>query len=403
MNEIKRCSLAGISFTLEPDAYDTLKGYIQSLEDAYRSNPDGEEIVADIEARIAEIILSTIPAEAVVTNPLVKNIIKQLGSAEQIDSEQPDHEAEPHQTETTDPSGNPRIPRRLYRDVQHNKLGGVCAGIANYFDTDPTWIRLIALIPLILWLSGLMHMFVLWRIESFMGQLTGLVALGYVVMWFTIPPASTARQKLEMRGERITTESIRENIEQATAEQRSRTLLADIVNIIGKILLIGLKIVAALMLVGLVLGVCVLGMVAIAGIPMLGFNLPTGISLVAFFCVAIIPLVILIYLIIMLLLSQRPRGRVMLVAFIVWLVSLVGMTLSAIKSPARFENSIMNVFDSVFEHDDEILYKEFTAEEIEAWRKEQQQAVEDIEKNGEAILKELEEQAEQHLSQLEDI
>jgi hypothetical protein len=93
----------------------------------------------------------------------------------------------------------------------------------------------------------------------------------------------------------------------------------------------------------------------------------------------------------------------MLVAFIVWLVSLVGMTLSAIKSPARFENSIMNVFDSVFEHDDEILYKEFTAEEIEAWRKEQQQAVEDIEKNGEAILKELEEQAEQHLSQLEDI
>ena len=157
------------------------------------------------------------------------------------------------------------------------------------------------------------------------------------------------------------------------------------------------------MLVGLVLGVCVLGMVAIAGIPMLGFNLPTGISLVAFFCVAIIPLVILIYLIIMLLLSQRPRGRVMLVAFIVWLVSLVGMTLSAIKSPARFENSIMNVFDSVFEHDDEILYKEFTAEEIEAWRKEQQQAVEDIEKNGEAILKELEEQAEQHLSQLEDI
>lgn len=403
MNEIKRCSLAGISFTLEPDAYDTLKGYIQSLEDAYRSNPDGEEIVADIEARIAEIILSTIPAEAVVTNPLVKNIIKQLGSAEQIDSEQPDHEAEPHQTETTGPSGNPRIPRRLYRDVQHNKLGGVCAGIANYFDTDPTWIRLIALISPILWLSGLMHMFVLWRIESFMGQLTGLVALGYVVMWFTIPPASTARQKLEMRGERITTESIRENIEQATAEQRSRTLLADIVNIIGKILLIGLKIVAALMLVGLVLGVCVLGMVAIAGIPMLGFNLPTGISLVAFFCVAIIPLVILIYLIIMLLLSQRPRGRVMLVAFIVWLVSLVGMTLSAIKSPARFENSVMNLFDSVFKHNDEILYKEFTAEEIEAWRKEQQQAVEDIEKNGEAILKELEEQAEQHLSQLEDI
>ncbi len=403
MNEIKRCSLAGISFTLEPDAYDTLKEYIQSLHDAYRSNPDGEEIVADIEARIAEIILSTIPAEAVVTKPLVKNIIKQLGSTEEIDSEQPDHDTEPRQSDTTDPNGNPRIPRRLYRDVQHNKLGGVCAGIANYFDTDPTWIRLAALAPLLIWLLSTMDISTLWLRDGFIWQLAALTCLGYVVMWFTIPPASTARQKLEMRGERITTESIRHNVEHASAEQQSRTLLADIVNIIGKILLVCLKIVAALLLVGLVLGVCVLGMVAIAGIPMLHFNLPTGISLVAFFCVAIIPLLILIYLVVMLLLSQRPRGRALLVAFIVWLVALVGMTLSAIKSPARFENSIMNVFDSVFEHDEDILYKEFTEEEIESWRKEQQRAAELIEERGDSILREMEEHAEQSLSQLENI
>ena len=371
MDQIKKCSLAGISFTLEVDAYAALEGYIQSLQEAYKSTPDGEEIVADIEARIAELILSAVPADAIVTKPLILNIIKQLGSAEEIDSEQPDHEPEPRQAETTDQSGNPRIPRRLYRDVQHHKLGGVCAGIANYFDIDPTLVRLAAIAPILIWLFGEMNLFLLHYIEGFMGQLTGLVVLGYIVMWFTIPPASTARQKLEMKGERITTDSIRENVQSATTEERSRTLLADIVNVIGKILLICLKILAAIILIGLVLGVCVLGMVALAGIPMLDFNLPTGILLISFFCVAIIPLLILIYLVIMLLISQRPKSRALLVMFILWVISLVGMTLSAIKSPARFENSIENLFESVFEHDEEILYKEFTQEEIDQWRSQQ--------------------------------
>ena len=371
MDQIKKCSLAGISFTLEADAYAALEGYIQSLQEAYKSTPDGEEIVADIEARIAELILSAVPADAIVTKPLILNIIKQLGSAEEIDSEQPDHEPEPRQAETTDQSGNPRIPRRLYRDVQHHKLGGVCAGIANYFDIDPTLVRLAAIAPILIWLFGEMNLFLLHYIEGFMGQLTGLVVLGYIVMWFTIPPASTARQKLEMKGERITTDSIRSNVQNATAEERSRTLLADIVNVIGKILLICLKIFAAIILIGLVLGVCVLGMVALAGIPMLDFNLPTGILLISFFCVSIIPLLILIYLVIMLLISQRPKGRALLVMFILWVISLVGMTLSAIKSPARFENSIENLFESVFEHDEEILYKEFTQEEIDQWRSQQ--------------------------------
>ena len=46
MNEIKKCSIAGISFTLEKSAYETLQAYIKSLNDTYKENPDGEEIVA---------------------------------------------------------------------------------------------------------------------------------------------------------------------------------------------------------------------------------------------------------------------------------------------------------------------------------------------------------------------
>lgn len=399
MDQIKKCSLAGISFTLEADAYAALEGYIQSLQEAYKSTPDGEEIVADIEARIAELILSAVPADAIVTKPLILNIIKQLGSAEEIDSEQPEYE-EPRQAETTDPAGNPRIPRRLYRDVQHHKLGGVCAGIANYFDIDPTLVRLAAIAPILIWLFGEMNLFLLHYIEGFMGQLTGLVVLGYIVMWFTIPPASTARQKLEMKGERITTDSIRENVQSATTEERSRTLLADIVNLFGKILLICLKVLAAILMVGLVVAVCVLTMVAIAGFPMLTFDAVTGISLLAFYFVAVIPLLILIYLVIMLLISQRPKGKVLLVMFILWIISLVGMTLSAIKSPARFDRSIENLFESVFEHDEEILYKEFTQEEIDEWRSQQANSEPAI-INSDSLLAMLEEGS--NFEELEDI
>ena len=368
MNEIKKCSLAGISFTLENDAYVALNDYIQSLQNAYRNNPDGEEIVADIEARIAELILSAIAAEEIVTKPLILNIIKQLGSAEEIDSEQPEHTSESHQAETTDPNGNPRIPRRLYRDVQHHKLGGVCAGIANYFDLDPTWVRLAAFAPIVIWLLGKLDFLFFSFSTHFSWQLTVFITLGYIVMWFTIPPAATARQKLEMMGERITTDRIRENVQNASTEARTRTIIADIVNIIGKILLICLKIFAAILVVGLVVGVCVLGMVAIAGFPMLAFNVPTGIALIAFFGVVMLPLLTLIYLVIMLLISMRPKGKALLVIFILWIISITTMTISAIKSPARFDNSIENLFESVFEHDEEILYKEFTQEEIDQWR-----------------------------------
>ena len=59
MNEVKKCSISGVGFTLNTDAYEALERYLESLKQTYRENPDGDEIIADIEARIAELILST--------------------------------------------------------------------------------------------------------------------------------------------------------------------------------------------------------------------------------------------------------------------------------------------------------------------------------------------------------
>lgn len=363
MNEIKKCSIAGISFTLEKDAYEALQTYIKSLNDTYKNNPDGEEIIADIEARIAELILSTQPAEGIVAKPLIDNIIKQLGSAEEIDEEGTEYHAE-----TIDQNGNPRIPRRLYRDLENKKLGGVCAGVANYFDVDSTWIRLAMFIPLVITIFGSVDIF-RW-IAPFSGNLFGFVIIGYAIMWFTIPAASSARQKLEMKGERVTARNIHEATQAPSLDERERTMLAKVVMAAGNLLLIIFKVIALFILIGLVVGVSVLSFVALVTSPaLLTTDFITGLALACFFMVIILPILVLIYLTVMLLVSRRPSGKMMLAVFILWLLSLATMTISAIKSPVHFDRQIENAFESVFEKDSEVLYEEFSEQEIDEFRK----------------------------------
>ena len=370
MNEIKKCSIAGVSFTLERNAYDTLSEYIQSLHKTYKDDPDGEEIIADIEARIAELILSTQPTEATIAKPLIDNIIKQLGSAEEIDEESSEH-----LSDTEDKLGNPRIPRRLYRDLDNGKLGGVCAGIARYYDTDPSWIRLAMFIPLIATpLFGSLNIFH-WAIP-FSSNLFGLLILGYLMMWFSVPPASSARQKLEMTGERITASSIRSTTQAAARDARERSIIANLVAAFGRFLLICVKIFTLFILIGLVCGASVLALVAITTTPaILAQSAITGFALGAFFTVITIPLVVLIYLSVMLLISRRPNGKAMLIMFIIWLMSLCGMIVAGIKSPVNLDRQIENAFESVFEHDEEVLFEEFSESEISEFR----QQFEDVE------------------------
>ena len=362
MNEIKKCSIAGVSFTLERNAYDALSDYLKSLHDTYKGNPDGEEIIADIEARIAELILSTQRIDAIIAKPLIDNIIKQLGSAEQIDEEAAEYHAE-----SEDKYGNPRIPRRLYRDLDNGKLGGVCAGIANYFDFDPTWIRLGLFIPLVLTMFGSIDL--LRWIAPFSGNLFGFVIAGYVIMWFTIPAATSARQKLEMTGQRITASSIGTNTQTAAPDSRERTIIARLVAAFGRFLLICVKIFTLLILICLVCGASVLALVAITTTPtIMELNAVTGWGLATFFAVAIVPIVVLIYLSVMLLISRRPNGKALLAMFLIWLVALCAMVITFIKSPISLDRQIENAFESVFEHDEEILFEEFTDEERNEFR-----------------------------------
>lgn len=54
--------------------------------------------------------------------------------------------------------------KRLYRSSSEKILGGVCGGIAEYFDTDPTIVRLLWVVFTLFYGAGLILYLVLWII-----------------------------------------------------------------------------------------------------------------------------------------------------------------------------------------------------------------------------------------------
>lgn len=327
MKEVKKCSISGVAFTLDADAYEALEAYLESLKRTYGESNDGAEIVADIEARIAELILSTQDNTRIVEKPLILNIIQQMGSAEDISDA----------TDTDLHNDTPRIPRRLYRDTENAKLGGVCAGIGKYFDIDPVWVRMALFLPLLFSCFGWIP-FLHWASPMF-GNLFGVFLICYFIMWFAVPAARTARQKLEMNGERITAQSIGETTAAAAnndPDAKARPIVAEAVSIFGKVVLILLKLFAGLIVFGLIMLACalIIGLIAILiGGPEtlnLDWNLSLWVPILGI-VIALIPTILLIYVLMCMIASRKPGGKVVLVIFILWILTIIACATIAIK------------------------------------------------------------------------
>lgn len=328
MNEIKKCSISGIAFILEKEAYARVNGYIDSLKRAYKDNADSSEIIADIEARIAELILSAQrDPEQVVCLPLIENIIAQLGSVEDIsDSE----------NNNSEPATETRIPRRLYRDLENNKLGGVCAGLGKYFNIDPVWMRLVIFSPLVLVpvssLSNLgLNLFVI------------LVAI-YLILWFSVPQAKSARQKLEMEGEAVTVKSIADRQTASTDEERAKSSIASFVAGLGRFAVICLKAFMFLLIfpfisVFLVLIFTLFAAFTGAGVELLSLgNLGTiadaidsfGVALPVLTIIAVlIPIAVILYLLVTLIIGNRPKWWVLISSLVIWILLVIGVATKA--------------------------------------------------------------------------
>jgi phage shock protein PspC (stress-responsive transcriptional regulator) len=178
MKKVITANIGGFCFLVEEDAYFRLDKYLNSFRASISNKQDIAEIMEDIEARIAEIFHENFKtSNQVVDMKLVDKVISQLGYPE----------GNAHKKEPSPTGVNQKGPKRLFRDPDNTMLGGVCSGLAAYFDVDLTLIRVLFLVGLI---PG------------------GVSFWVYIIMWIVVPKANTIAEKLQMRGVAVNAENI---------------------------------------------------------------------------------------------------------------------------------------------------------------------------------------------------
>lgn len=200
MNKTVTINISGIIFHIEEDAYDRLSKYLSTIKGYFSKTDGGNEIMSDIEARIAELLQGKINAgKQVILLADVEYVMNVMGRPEDFGTEAK-HE-ENNNSEEQEPVYQERIKRRLFRNPDEKALGGVCSGLAAYFGIDTVWVRL--------------AMFLL----IFFG---GLSIWVYIVLWIVIPEAKTTADKLAMRGEQANINSIFKTFQEEAEDLKNR-------------------------------------------------------------------------------------------------------------------------------------------------------------------------------------
>ena len=190
MNKTIIININGIVFHIEEDAYEILKNYMTEVKRHFSSSADSLEITTDIENRIAEMFTEILTREnkQVIVEQDVNAVIAQMGSVADFETADEDEKAD-HNPFT--PPGT--TARRLFRDPDDRLVAGVCAGIANYFDFNPAWIRLA---------------FVLFT------AIAGTGLFVYIILWLVIPKAVSRADRMAMRGEKQDLQGFKKNFEE---------------------------------------------------------------------------------------------------------------------------------------------------------------------------------------------
>jgi len=301
MKKIININFQGRVIPIEESAYDTLKQYVDSLRRYFANEEGRDEIINDIESRIAELFSERLKrGSACITDDDINAVISSMGRPQDFE-EQVGATSEPsnayqgsnQQTQTPPPNySSASVGRgRLYRNADDKIIGGVCSGLANYLGIDPvilrvifvilfgalfwvyillwiivpsqslqtnitkrlyrnaddrviagvcgglssyfnidSWIpRLVFALPLIIGLvSGTMN--AIWWNWDFgfaprviTGSLGSTLFITYIILWIAVPFASTASEKLEMRGEKVDLNSIRDTVKEDLENFKTKT------------------------------------------------------------------------------------------------------------------------------------------------------------------------------------
>ena len=279
MKKVININFQGRVIPIEETAYDLLQQYVESLRRYFRDEEGRDEIINDIESRIAELFGETLKKGGTcITDADVEAIIASIGRPEDFDGEE-----EKVKSRVYEESGRSNYTytkgERLYRSENDKVIAGVCSGIAHYFGIDPLIVRILFIIfafgfgfgfivYLVLWIavpstastvlgaakkrllrdpdnkiiagvcSGLGYYFgvnawiprVLFLIPFFSFffrwnhwgamdfpnflsfSFSPASTIIYIILWLVLPEAKTTSERLEMKGEKVDINSIKNNI-----------------------------------------------------------------------------------------------------------------------------------------------------------------------------------------------
>lgn len=202
MKEITRIHLAKTPYDIELDAKEVLQKYLSEIKQMMGS----EDTMYEIEARMVELLGERgVQSNGIITMSDVEDLRSKMG----LPKEFSDSESNEDSQADLIPSNSPA--KRLMRDTDNAIFGGVCAGIAAYWGINPLWVRLLFIIsPFITF---------------------GTALLVYIIIWISLPEAKTAAEKLQMRGEPVTLDSLKKAANNSESKYRAKETLAKILRI----------------------------------------------------------------------------------------------------------------------------------------------------------------------------
>jgi phage shock protein PspC (stress-responsive transcriptional regulator) len=187
MNKTVNINIGGLFFHIDENAYQKLSRYFDAIKRSLSNSSGKDEIMKDIEMRVAELLTEKQKSDKhVINNKDVDEVVTVMGQPEdyRIDDDSSD-------TNSAENFANPKR-KKLYRDTDRGLIGGVCTGLGHYFGIDAVWLKLLFLI------------------FALAGFGTGIVA--YFVLWIAMPEAKTTTEKLEMTGEPVTISNIEKKV-----------------------------------------------------------------------------------------------------------------------------------------------------------------------------------------------
>ncbi len=237
-------NIGGQIFHIEEDGYEKLRNYLNAIQKYFAAYEDSKEILSDIEGRIAEKFLKNqkLNDQQAIALDDVDGLIKTMGTVSDFEAIEEDedlatgsikeqeigsgegsngtkiessqspegykyeyqykHGKYEYQYKYDSKTGEKQTnytynKKPLIRDTKRKLLGGVAAGLAHYFNTDPLIIRLILLFLFLGFptLGGIIGN----NAAEFFGPFSGIVLLLYIALWISFPASNTLEEDKNMK------------------------------------------------------------------------------------------------------------------------------------------------------------------------------------------------------------